>query len=210
MKRIVKSAAPAPLSVAKQRGWNWDEFTQQDHQGYLQCRQQASAEQGLLCAYTELPLYGKGITVHLDHYKKKSIYPNLTFEWNNIVCAVRDSRFGANHKDRMVNGANAETVYTSILNPMKDDAQSYFYYDIEGVMHPKLGLNAEQQALAQESIRYFNLNETMLVSRRRALILQLQDCSDLPDSEIRGAFADYGFTSVLEQELLLIRGKRSF
>ena len=54
---------------------------------------------------------------------------------------------------------------------------------------------------AKETIRVFNLNDTELVSRRRMLMIQLQDCANLSEADIRSAFADSGFPTLLEQEL---------
>ena len=203
MKRIVKSAAPACLSNARQKGWNWGEFVNKDHEGYLQCRELASSDQKNMCGYTEMPLGGKGLQLHLDHYKKKSIYPALTFEWENLVFAVKDNRFGADFKDKVVDGKNAATVYASILNPVLDEAQDCFYYDTGGRVYPIKSMTEGQRNKAQETIRVFNLNETELVSRRRTMISQLSAFTDVSEADIRSLFSEYGFATVLEQEMRL-------
>ena len=201
MRRIVKSTAPGCLAAAKDKGWNWDDFFHNDHDGHTLCTEQAGADQGGVCGYTELPLWGKGVTKHLDHYRKKAIYPKLTFDWNNLVCAAKDNRFGADHKDKLIDGRSAETTYAGILNPVEDEAQDYFYYDTDGKMIAYGSLDEEKSRMADETIRVFNLNETELVSRRRSLIAQLRACADLEEEDIRASFAAMGFPSVLEQEL---------
>lgn len=201
----MKSAAPGCLAAAKDKGWNWEEFYHNDHNGHTQCMDQAGADQGGVCGYTELPLGSKGVKKHLDHYRKKAIYPKLTFDWNNLVCAVKDRRFGADYKDDLIDGNNAEATYACILNPVADEAQDYFYCDTDGKMIAGGGLDETNGRKAVETIRVFNLNETELVSRRRTLITQLRACADLAEEDIRACFAAMGFPSVLEQELRMSR-----
>lgn len=203
MRRIVKSVAPECLAAAKEKGWNWEEFFHNDHNGHMQCLNQADADQSGVCGYTELPLASKGMTKHLDHYRKKAIYSKLTFDWNNLVCAVKDKRFGADHKDELIDGKNAEATYAGILNPVVDGAQNYFYYNTDGKILASVGLDEKNGRKAEETIRVFNLNETELVSRRRTFITQLRACADLEEADIRACFAAMGFPSVLEQELQL-------
>lgn len=201
MRRIVKSEAPSPLCEAKQKGWNWNEFVTNDHDGYIDCRNRARADQGDVCGYTELPLNSKGVTVHLDHFRKKSIFDKLTFDWNNLVCAAKDQRFGADYKDDRVDGKNAMSVYSNILNPVVDEAQDYFYYDTNGLIYPDVSLDIDRIEKAKRTIEIFNLNETELVSRRRALISGVQACATLSEEDIRSAFSGSGFPTVLDQEI---------
>ena len=56
-----------------------------------------SREQNSLCGYTELPLNNDNS--HIDHYKKRNLFPQLTFVWDNFVIASIDEEFGAKFKD---------------------------------------------------------------------------------------------------------------
>ena len=42
-------------------------------------------EQGGVSAYTEEPLSGDA---HIDHFRKRDMFPNLTFDWNNLFVDV--------------------------------------------------------------------------------------------------------------------------
>lgn len=90
MRKIFKGEDPTCLDSAERNGWTWDEFVAKDHDGYLICREQANTEQQGVCAYTELPLDVEKVTVHFDHFRKKSIYPKLRFKWDNLFAAVKD------------------------------------------------------------------------------------------------------------------------
>ena len=52
MRTIVKGETPASLVEAEKRGWDWDDFVENDRDGYQACREQANAEQQGVCAYT--------------------------------------------------------------------------------------------------------------------------------------------------------------
>ena len=77
MKTILKGEANHSLDAARRDGLNWDEFRNNNHNGYLEVKNQALIEQGNECAYTGLWLGEEPTqTVHLDHFRKKSIYTN--------------------------------------------------------------------------------------------------------------------------------------
>jgi len=40
---------------------------------------------GGVSAYTEEPLSGDA---HIDHFRKRDLFPNLTFDWNNLFVDV--------------------------------------------------------------------------------------------------------------------------
>lgn len=201
MRKIFKGEDPTCLDSAERNGWTWDEFVAKDHDGYLICREQANTEQQGVCAYTELPLDVEKVTVHFDHFRKKSIYPKLRFKWDNLFAAVKDNRFGADFKDGIVNGQNHKQVYASILSPLTVGLQDYFHYATSGEIEPMSGLSEESFEKAEETIRVFNLNEAELVNRRRTMMAQIVCYQDLSEEDIRSSFDGMGFLSVVEQEI---------
>ena len=201
MRTIVKGESPASLAEAEKKGWSWDDFVANDHEGYQKCREQANAEQQGVCGYTELPLDVDKVTVHFDHYRKKSIYPGLRFKWDNLFAAVKDNRFGADFKDGIVNGRNHSQMYASILSPLTVGLQDYFHYATSGEIEPMSGLSEENFEKAEETIRVFNLNEAELVNRRRTMMAQIVCYQDLSEEDIRSSFDGMGFLSVVEQEI---------
>ena len=78
----MKGDTPASLVEAEKKGRSWDEFVENDLDGYQTCREQANAEQQGVCAYTELPLDVNKVTVHFDHYRCQG-----TGQWHqNSIC----------------------------------------------------------------------------------------------------------------------------
>lgn len=201
MMTIVKGVTPASLVEAENKGWSWDEFVSNDHEGYQSCREQANTEQQGVCAYTELPLDVEKVKVHIDHYRRKSIYPKLRFKWDNLFAAVKDKRFGADHKDGIINGSNHNQMYASILSPLTVNFQDYFHYSTSGEIEPMSGISEEKQKDAEATIKIYNLNEAELVNRRRTMMAQIVCYHDLPEEDIRNCFQGLGFPSVLDQEI---------
>ena len=148
----MKGVTPASLVEAENKGWSWDEFVSNDHEGYQSCREQANTEQQGVCAYTELPLDVEKVKVHIDHYRRKSIYPKLRFKWDNLFAAVKDKRFGADHKDGIINGSNHNQMYASILSPLTANLQDYFHYSTSGEIEPMSGISEEKQKEAEARI----------------------------------------------------------
>ncbi len=78
---------------------NWSDFHKKFHNIYEQTRLQILIdEQDSLDGYTEVYI-NKLENCHVDHYKKRDIYAQLTFDWNNLIVAKKDNEFGANYKD---------------------------------------------------------------------------------------------------------------
>lgn len=201
MRTIIKNEAPACLSEAEKKGWNWEEFVLNDRLGYQTCRQQAYDEQSGVCAYTELPLDSARSTIHLDHFRRKGIYERLRFEWNNLFTAVKDNRFGSDYKDNIVKSNNEQKIYSVILSPLVPQLQRYFHYATNGEIEPSSELSDDDKERAKATIDIFHLNESELVSRRRTMMVQISTYHDLPEETIRQCFVGAGFPSVVDQEL---------
>lgn len=116
MRRINKSEEPQSLrSFNKAKHENWTEISDPANRHvYNDCWQQCFEDQACLCSYTEAPLPKDKdkekdkdedevkVKRHIDHYIKRDFAPDLTFCWNNMIAAVKDSRFGADYKDKHV------------------------------------------------------------------------------------------------------------
>ena len=201
MKHIDKNIAPEGLKYACAHHFTWDDFHNNCPDKYVECREQAYSEQNGECAYTGLPLTVY-VIVHLDHFKKKSIYPRLTFDWSNLFAAVKDNHFGSDYKDKQINGNNATHYYKLLINPALDTPEAYFWYSNDGRVQPKDDLSQLDIERANITIRLFNLNQSTLVQRRRALWKILQDYKDLPTDTITSELKIYGFSFVISNYLL--------
>lgn len=197
MKHIEKHTEPQGIVFAREHHLTWDEFdTPQYKMMYIQCREQAYDEQSGECAYTGMPL-NKSAVVHLDHFRKKSIYPLLTFDWSNLFAAVKDNHYGSDYKDNQINGTNAAHYYQLLINPAIESPEAYFWYSNDGKVHPKAGLTPTDFEKANTTIRLFNLNQSTLINRRRDLWQILQSYQDLSTEVIASALKNYGFSFVI-------------
>jgi len=205
MRRIKKGEPVTTLTeyVEKNAGANWDTFHQDARDCYLECRTQILIEeQNCLCGYTEISI--TEITdSHLDHYRKKSIFPDMTFVWKNLVAATLDSDFGANYKDSVFKIKKEN--YPEIFDPVEDDVQTFLYYNQRGEIEPLGVLDNKAKEKVKKTIEVFNLNHSSLRSRRETMIRQIRDCAELAIEQIMAAFSASGFQSVLDQEITVLK-----
>lgn len=160
-------------------------------------------EQSGLSGYTETPLHLE--KSHIDHFKKQSLYPQLVFEWNNYVVDGKDDTYGARYKDNAIrNQADNERL----INPVVEEAQHFFKYELSGKIVPAEGLSEEDNERAEFTINTFNLNESSLADRRKKIInMDIRSFEGLSDEDVLKALLPEGFASVVEQ-LLEERTKR--
>ena len=159
-------------------------------------------EQDCLCGYSEILLEDNSASSHIDHYYKRDLFPNKTFDWNNLIVSTTDEDFGGKYKDNTYKIKANE--YKEIFNPVVDDMSHYIDFSRNGDIVPLNGLDAALAEKVKKTVEVFNLNCTSLKNRRRDLIIQLDDCKDLPHNEIRKAFSANGFVSVLNWYLKVL------
>lgn len=175
----------------------WNDFHSKAHGVYSATRDQiVLVEQEGICGYTEIP-FNDFSDCHLDHYKKRALYPTETFNWQNLIAAGNDDEFGARYKDLAYN--IKVTEYREILNPVVDNVENYFYYTENGDILPSDTLSAQDFSKAELTIKVFNLRHKSLKQRRMTLIKQIKDCDNLESNKIKEIFAFSGFKSVLYQ-----------
>jgi uncharacterized protein (TIGR02646 family) len=148
-------------------------------------------EQLLQCGYTEIYINNEEES-HIDHYKKREHFPNLTFAWNNLIVATKDSKFGANYKDNTYKIRPHE--YNLIFNPVIDNVEQYFYYD-------EFGMIREDEGKVKKTVEIFNLNYDLLKFKRKQIIdlIEYFKKDGLSFNEIKDTLELYGFRSVVEQ-----------
>ena len=202
MRRINKSEEPQSLrSFNKAKHKKWEEIhNDANRHVYNDCLQQCFEDQARLCGYTEIPLT-KG-NRHIDHYIKRDFAPDLTFCWNNMIAAVKDSNFGANYKDKHVKRTDynkSECCYTDILNPLKDEFTGRFRFSADGTIEP----SDNKDIKAEKTIELFNLNEKSLKERRNVQMENVRTYieNDYTKEATLAALAESGFVSAIEYEL---------
>ncbi len=205
MKSIVKADSNPSLLNAKDKGWNWDDFHSNDQEAYKNCREQALKEQLEECAYTGLWL-GDGTkqTIHIDHFKKKAIYPELTFDWNNLFVAAKDLDCGADHKDKRIScpRVSSDKIYDNILSPLERHLSDYFWYRQDGAVIPHPSINDDELiSKINNTIDIFNLNSSFLKDRRSGIIKMMRSYAGFEESAIREIMKSLGFSFVVDFEL---------
>lgn len=156
-----------------------------------------NCEQHGMSGYTEEPL--KLENSHIDHFRKRSLFSTLAFDWNNFIVDGVDETYGAKFKDKCVTRCEDND---KLINPVVEDVGRFFKYELNGNISVASGLSPLDAERADYTIRTFNLNEASLSERRKKIITIVMDCySDLPDESVLEALESEGFKSVVEQLL---------
>ena len=202
MRRINKSEEPQSLrSFNKAKHEKWGEIhNEANWHVYNDCLRQCIEDQAHLCGYTEVPLTEKNR--HIDHYIKRDFAPDLTFCWNNMIAAVKGSRFGADYKDKHVKRNDydkSECCYTDIFNPVKDEFAGRFRFSADGTIEP----SDNKDIKAEKTIELFNLNEKSLKERRKVQMENVRTYieNDYTKEATLAALTEDGFVSAIEYEL---------
>lgn len=203
MRKINKQESPSGFNGSKFNNncSNWSDFHKYHKDKYEESRLNIlNEEQNQLCGYTEL--YIKELEdCHIDHYKKRSMFPQLTFKWENLIVATKDDAFGAKYKDNSA-GIQAND-YNLFFNPVIDNVEQYFYYNKWGGIEPISDISDELKKKVIKTIEVFKLDHDSLEIRRKNYfkILNSYVSSNLNKGEIINALKDSGFKSLLIQEL---------
>jgi uncharacterized protein (TIGR02646 family) len=154
--------------ISSEKPKNWDDFSI----GVELRRYMLENEQNSQCAYTELRLNETNRSSHIDHFKRKhsSLYPQLTFDYNNLFTADISNDYGARHKDAFV---KSRADYTNLLNPLSPDIQESFTYNLSN------GEIEGRTENAQYTITVFKLNHQYLRRKRLDRIKMIDDYKDI-------------------------------
>lgn len=205
MRRINKSEEPQSLTAFNQSGHqDWKEIhDEKNRHVYKDCLERCIKNQNNLCGYTEMPLTEGNR--HIDHYIKRDFAPDLTFCWNNMIAAVKDSRFGADFKDKNIGRDRYDRFrhcYTNILNPLTDEFAGRFRFSADGTVEAA----NDDDLKAKETINLFNLNAPSLKACRKRLMESVRAYAKggLTKEEILDWLKCDGFVSATEFELSFV------
>ena len=157
-------------------------------------------EQDCLCGYSEIVL--EDTASHIDHYYKRDLFPKKIFDWNNLIVSTIDEDFGGKYKDNTYKIKAEE--YQEMFNPVCEDMSQFIGFSGNGEIIPLDGLSDGIVNKVKKTIAVFNLNCKSLKDRRRNLILQLDECKDIPQNMVKSMFANQGFVSVVNWFLKVV------
>lgn len=155
-------------------------------------------EQGGVGAYTEEPLPRNPHDTHIDHFCKRDLFPNMTYDWNNLFVDSISENYGAKFKDKHIKKAD----YALLISPAETDVERFFTYMENGEIVVAKGLfSAHDAKRAAFTIKMFNLADSRLTAKRATVIKSIRACPDLTQDDIRAAMQGQGFRSIVESIL---------
>ncbi len=196
MIHIQRSKAPKVFTdgLKKFKSSNWDNFVQNYKDVYQSTRTVLEEDQMHLSGYTELPLKTK---THIDHFLKRDLFPEHTFDWFNYVVDDHCNGYGADYKDTHIRNRQDNA---KLVNPISENPQDFFTYQASGEMIARDGISDGDKERANFTIDSFNLNHKLLTKRRSELFSLIQSYHEggLGKVEINNALQAQGLTSFVE------------
>ena len=175
LKRQNAKGKPTSSDEATRR---WNRFNKET------LRRRLLAEQFGLCAYSELNIRAfkrenhSPMEGHIEHIEPKSINPQRTFDYQNLVisalCSEDLSLFS---KDDYFGGHAKLNFYDAklFISPLERDCRRFFVYLSEtGQVEPSPSLNAHDAERAHYTIDLLNLNSPYLRNKRRRWLQELE------------------------------------
>lgn len=196
MRHIQRSKPPASFMSCLRKNMltNWDDFVQNYHNIYQSVRIILEEDQKHLSGYTELPLKAK---THIDHFLKKDLFPQNSFDWFNYVVDDRCNDYGADYKDAHIKHKQDNA---KLVNPISENPQNFFTYQASGEMIARADISDGDKERAIFTIDSFNLNYRLLIKKRSDLlsIIQSYEQGGLGKEEIYDSLQKQGLTSFVE------------
>lgn len=200
MRHIDRNPAPqefVDLITGDKKPCNWEAFHSEHHDIYRQIRDLIWSDQKGISGYTELPL-DKDNGVHIDHFRKKGMFHDEEFHWENfVVDEINNVQYGAGRKDRIV---KTKEVYDDLLSPVLDRPEEYFTYMEDGTIIPRRTIDEEMQKKAQVTRDVFNLNHEYLKDKRSGLISLFRSCRNggMSKEDVYTFMISTGFLSLID------------
>lgn len=168
MKYIQKNSEPSSLtqwnSKRSNQTKNWKSFNKsvKDDVAYSLLN-----EQGYICCYCGISISRR--KSHIEHYRPKSKYTHLTFEYKNLIssCQGEDEQRPTKpvHCGHKKGGWFDEEL---MISPQDPNCEKYFKYSGSGDIIPSD--NPDIKEAAETTIQYLALNINKLKKMRRVAI----------------------------------------
>ena len=170
MKYIQKQKEPSSLTAwnrkqaKKDSISNWSSFTKSVKN---EVYQSLLEEQGYICCYCGISISRKNC--HIEHYRPKSKYQDLTFEYTNLIASCQGE--DEIKPTRPVHCGHKKTNWFDeefMLSPLKPDCASYFRYSGAGDILP--ANDPKKETAAETTIEHLALNINKLRKMRRIAV----------------------------------------
>ena len=151
MRKLDRSLCPTPacLGTYHHGTHSWGNVLPEHKE---EIRAHLEVVQGRRCAYCEGDIDALG--QHIEHFRRKSVYPVLTFDWSNLYWSCDQTDSCGHFKDR---GAGRYNV-ADIIDPCTDDPDDYLIFRADGTITVRQDLSAHDAHRARETLRVFSLD----------------------------------------------------
>ena len=150
------------------------------------------------CGYCEKK-YARPI-LDIEHYRPKSVYPELAIDWNNFLLACR-----------MCNMSKLDEFDENYppINPCDDDPKNFFKYvkkekggRVWILITPKPGLSKDHEQRSLKTIELCELNNVDLLEFRAEAVVTAKESKEKHDSGEGGSYNRRYVNNQKEQEFL--------
>lgn len=131
-----------------------------------------------LCAYCENRL-DTNLGSHIEHILSKSLNPELTFEYTNLMLScIQDGKVEDDTDTNPVSCGHSplkkENNYNEelFIKPTELNVEKYFSFEVNGKIIPKAGLNSVETQKVEHTLDVLNLNCNRLTRQRHKIIVE--------------------------------------
>jgi uncharacterized protein (TIGR02646 family) len=186
MHKLHRGTAPSCLNRHyRNSGNDWSKVSVEDKTEIWEALQAMQLDR---CAYCESKITDP--KKHIEHFRLRSLFPKLTFDWSNLFGSCNNKEHCGKHKD------NQQHKPDDLIKPDAEDPEKLLLFVVDGTVTIRSNLAPEDQQRAQETIRVFNLNTASLINQRKQAA---QGYVSL--SEDKSVFSDAEWREYINDEL---------
>jgi uncharacterized protein (TIGR02646 family) len=157
MHKLHRGTAPSCLKQHHRNSGNdWRKVSATDRTEIWEALQAMQLDH---CAYCESKITDP--KKHIEHFRLRSLFPKLTFDWSNLFGSCNNKEHCGKHKD------NQQHKPDDLIKPDAEDPEKLLLFVVDGNVTFRSDLAPEDQHRAEETIRVFNLNTASLINQRK-------------------------------------------
>jgi len=134
-------------------------------------------EQDNMCAYCESKISKQA---HIEHFYTRNLFPQLTFDYNNLFISCNTEKTCGKHKDSY---HLKKDEFDEFYSPINIDINE-FDYAITGELTAKTDK-------AQKTIDVFNLNHRVLIEKRYKIMKQINNYKEYLNFNLFNIFKEF-------------------